>query len=36
MGNHDAASARARTGAASYSVTPRNVTKPGKPRLTTL
>jgi signal transduction histidine kinase len=36
MGNHDAASARARTGAASYSGTPRNGTGPATPRLTTL
>ena len=36
MGNHDAASARARTGAASDSATPRNGSGPARPRLTTL
>ena len=36
MGNHDAASARARTGAAGDSATPRNGSRPAKPRLTTL
>src|SRR5580692_614677 len=36
MGNHDAASARARTGAASDSVTPANGGRPGRPRLKTL
>jgi signal transduction histidine kinase len=36
MGNHDAASARARTSGASYSATPRNGSRPGGPRLTTL
>ena len=36
MGNHDAASARARTGAGSDTVTPRNGGRPARPRLTSL
>jgi signal transduction histidine kinase len=36
MGNHDAARARARNGAVSDTVTPRNGGRPARPRLTTL
>ena len=36
MGNHDAASAKARTGTASNSLTPGNGSRPGRPQLTTL